>query len=156
MGHPTGDPIRWAFYGSTGSTSQAISLFYPGTNSTYTLLATDFVYFTSFMECVLGNNVTAANGTGGWALLSLAAGATSTSFAASTLLMTGGSAATSAHLWAAADMSEAISGPQGVLPSILASPTNSTIFYAVVGTGFVVHSPGTARPSFLNSQVPTG
>ena len=148
-----GDPIRYAFYGSTGSTSQSIQLFVPGSNSTYSLLPTDFLYLDSFNGSAISATGTAlANGFIG-ALLSAPAG--QSTILQSTLMLPFGTAGTDWH----SGHSEGMSGPQGVLPSVLGNPISangSTANLAVAGTGFVVHAPGVTRPTFLNSQVPTG
>lgn len=152
MNH-TGDPVRLGFFGSTGSTSVAIGLFYPGTNSTYPFAATDFLYITSLHAT--GTTSTGAAPINGLiaSLLSVAAGASTAT--SSTVL----AAIASASISFTDVGSEALSGPQGVIPSILPNTLNtsaSTYTLSLTGCGFVVHSPGTTRPSFLNSQQPTG
>ena len=142
-----GQPVRWNFLGSTGSTSQSINIYLPGSNTLYNFQANDWMYFTSFEESVISGVVTAP-----WYILSAPAG--QTTITASTVLLTGGCAADGAHYWTDSSNSEAISGPQGILPSILfTSSTGTALFTCVTGTGYIVHGPGYQTP---NTQVNAG
>lgn len=133
-----GDPIRIGFDAAASSTSSStLNLYTPGTNTLYTMLPTDFLYITSLL----------CNSAGAVDLLAAAAGASAA--ASSTLL----ASFNSTGFWEEVG-SEALSGPQGVQPSVLA--TAGAPSTKITGTGFIVRSPGTTRPNFMNSQVPTG
>jgi hypothetical protein len=151
MVHVHGDPVKWSFYGALTASTQSLTLIVPGTSTAYPFATTDYLYLTSYMAVGL------ATETGGaaWAITSLGPGSTSTgNFSAATVLLVGGGLTSGVHNWVDASFSESIAGVQGVIPTIIGlNDTQSTI---VVGSGFVVHAPGTTRPSFLNSTVPTG
>jgi hypothetical protein len=69
-------------------------------------------------------------------------GITNAQLSSSTLLLSF-SGATAASFWHE-ELSEALSPPQGIVPSVLGS--SSTAVQAISGTGFVVHSPGYTQP----------
>lgn len=131
-----GDPIRIGLVATPGATSVSIGLYLPGTNTLYAMLPTDFLFITS-LRCTANGEVD---------LLSAAAGASAVS--ASTLL----ASFQSTGYWKEVG-SEALSGPQGVLPSVF-TPVNTTAV-ALSGTGFVQHAPAITRPAFLAPLTPT-
>ena len=139
---PNGMPVRWNFIGSTGATSQPIQLYLPGTNTQYTLAANDWL-------TLMTMNISAD--TAGQAVI-LSAPAGTSVINNSTLLISFGGTDTATGEWHD-ECSNAMCGPQGVLPSILGVSTSSTTFFYVSGTGFVEHGPGYQTP---NTQVNAG
>jgi len=130
-----GDPVRLAYSGTPGSTSAAIGIYYPGTNSTYPFSSTDFLIIDAFTcNCQDGD----------WGAITSSPQGSST-VVSSTLLASIGSQYTSG-VWLDPG-TEACSGVQGVIPSIFTKFSNSLVIFG--GTGHVVHSPGTSRPSWM-------
>lgn len=134
----TGDPVRFSFYGSTGPSSVALPIFYPGTNTPYLLQSTDWVYIVSMLQTGADFPI----------VFILTTPAGTSTLNSSTVLLSFNS-----ELAFYDGQTEAMAAPQGVIPSVL-EPTGSLI--AVQGSGFVVHAPGTTRPAFMNSLVPNG
>lgn len=134
-----GDPLRFAFVGSTGSTSVPLGVFIPGSNTPYIPSPTDFFYLESLIAWSPDN-----------ATMSVvsATGITFAQITSSTILL---SFNPGLGFWEDVS-SEALSGPQGVVPSVIASI--STAMCLVGGTGHVVHSPGTSRPSWMAPALP--
>ena len=138
MSHKHGDPLRFAFVGSTGNTSKAMSLFVPGSNTPYVPLPTDYFYLTSFVAT--NGLATSTTGTDNNEIdIVSSTGITFAQVAASTLIAA--CACYASIVWDEWN-SEAFSPPQGVVPSVISDPTTSTQIWKVTGTGFVVHAPG--------------
>jgi len=133
-----GDPIRFGFVGSTGSTSVPLGTFVPGSNTPYVPLSTDWFYLTSLNVFTLG--------TYGVVIVS-STGMTYAQLTSSTLLLPFNSQI-DLGFWHS-DGSEAVCGPQGVVPSVLTAPYDSTAINTIGGTGFVVHGPGTGKPPWM-------
>ena len=134
-----GDPVRLAWYGSTGPTSQNLGLYYPGTNSPYPFLSTDFLIIDSIMGT--------GSSTGLGYLLSAPAGQLEPVQSTMMLIFGFGMIGSWVDL-----RTEAMSGPQGILPSVFY--TDPTPVVSLTGTGHVVHSPGTFKPSWMASLTP--
>jgi len=141
-----GDPVRLCFYGSTGSTSKSLSLFSPGTAATYYFQSTDYLVMTSMsITCSQETNPSAES-----YMLNLPAGATQSAVNSSTVMLTATHSGPG-QFWNDA-LSDAMGGSQGIIPSILANPTDSTQILAWCGTGYVIHSPGTSVPSWMATK----
>jgi len=134
-----GDPVRFAFVGSTGSTSKALQFFnYDGVP--YVIGPQDYFIFvslnisaTSAVEAVILNDMAGA----------------STVFT-STLLLSFGASDTTTAIWHD-EATQAMASSPGLTPSVLCVADSSTIPLYVSGTGFVQHLPGFSRPWNLNT-----
>jgi hypothetical protein len=142
-----GKPIRYTFVGSTGSTSQSLNLFHPGTNNQpYIFLPTDWLTLKTM-------NGTAVEAAGEVVILNAPAGATTVT--ASTLLLSFGAVDTATADWHEESV-DAICGGQGILPSVLALGAASTAQIYLAGSGFIEHGPGTTPPGWMATQTPPG
>jgi hypothetical protein len=150
-----GDPIRFAFVGSTGATSKAMLCFLPGSNTPYTPQPTDFFYLTSLVA-----NEDVGSAASGSVVVVSSTGISYAQVAASTLLAIMGLGGGSADSFWHEGASEAFGPPQGVVPSVVADPSSSTYNLFVSGTGFVVHSPGYTQPwqktAVAGGEIPHG
>ena len=133
-----GQPLRFAYVGTAGSTSQPFSVFLPGSNNSYTPLSTDFFYLTS-MTVTSGYSVAICSSTG----------ITAAQITASTLLLAL-YPGTGIGFWHE-EGSEAVAPPQGIVPSII-DTLDSTNVLVAAGTGYVIHSPGTSVPSWMATK----
>lgn len=148
-----GDPVRISFLqGNSANNNSTVSIFDAGSNVPYPFAATDFFILDSITVVGMGASTTALQGNNVVQVINAPASTQSagTGVAVSTLMLNfpilGG-------FWM--DHTEQGMGfSQGQLPTIGCSGGAFTIFAG--GTGHVTHSPGNSRPSFLNSQVPTG
>jgi hypothetical protein len=128
-------PVRWSFIGSTGSTSQSLNLWIPGSNSTYNFQSNDWL---TLMTAVI-----TADSAG--QVVVMAASAGQSTAPASTLLLSFGCVDTDTGEWHD-ETSGAMCGPQGILPSVLGVNGSSTVIFYMSGTGFIEHGPAFSQP----------
>ena len=130
-----GDPVRLGYLGTPGSTSVAMGLYSPGTNSTYPFSSTDFLILDSIC----------AQSYGAVFLLSAPAGYSAATFPPqSTVLLTFGFGIIGS--WFDPN-TQGMSGPQGIIPSVFCIDSTNSV--QLNGTGHVIHSPGTSKPQWM-------
>lgn len=122
-----GDPVRIGFVGTPGSTSASLGLFVPGSNNPAAFDQFSFLYITSLL-CE-------ANGVANIIFLPAGSSTLVSSTIAASFLSTGN--------WHDGH-GEAMSGPQGVIPSVY-TPVSTTAVN-ITGTGMICRSPGYIQP----------
>jgi hypothetical protein len=133
----SGDPVRLALIGVVGTTSVAIGIYTPGTNSTYPFSSTDFLVVDAFTVNADDFNYSV--------LLGAPAGQPSFPIPSSTVMAPLGVGIVNGTF--ADSGTEGMSGPQGVIPSIVTDNLESFVVFA--GVGHVRHAPGTVKPSWM-------
>jgi hypothetical protein len=157
--HIHGDPVRFfaVFVSSTQAGTIPLTLINPATNLPYPFQVTDYLVIQSYVNASLS----AVAGSAGLILNQSTSTSTFTSTNFSGLLGVFGTGNSIGNNWVDTVATEGLSCAQGVIPqvgefSIGGSTLVTTGGFVLTGTGMVVHAPGVTRPTFLNSQIPTG